>query len=246
MALAMQVLVSPSFAADGKSAKGKEAVPAAVHNLSEWHFGEVLFGSKPSDAELKGKVVVLECWGVHCPPCIASLPHLAELDKKLRDKGLCIIGAESQGSTKEAIKPLLDAAKVHYPITAGANGPISFSSIPRCFIFDGQGTLVYDGYPAGPGFEKTIKDSMNKVKSSAATATPSTSTSTSPSVAAAPLVPTRVWTNSEGHEIRAAVSKVDATSVTFLMPNAKEVVYPLDKLSEDSRTSLSLVTQSKN
>ena len=45
--------------------------------------------------------------------------------------------------------------------------------------------------------------------------------------------------------LRAAVSKVDATSVTFLMPNAKEVVYPLVKLSEDSRTALAVATQPK-
>jgi len=245
VALAMQILVAPAFAADGKGTKAKsknqDGVPAA-HHLSEWHFGEVLFGSKPSAAALKGKVVVLECWGVHCPPCIASLPHLAELDKRFRDKGLCIIGAESQGSTKEAIKPLLDAAKVHYPITAGASGPIAFNAIPRCFIFDSQGALVYDGYPAGPDFEKTIKDSLTKAKASAVGEAPTTA----PPVASAPVVPTRVWTNSDGHEIRAAVSKIDATSVTFLMPNAKEVVYPLDKLSEDSRTSLTLATQSKN
>ena len=246
MAFALQMLVSPTFAADGKAAKAKDAPPAAAHNLSEWQFGEVLFGTKPSDAELKGKVVVLECWGVHCPPCIASLPHLAELDKKLRDKGLCIIGAESQGSSKEAIKPLLDAAKVHYAITAGASGPIAFNAIPRCFIFDGQGKLVYDGYPSGPGFEKAIKESMSKAKTSTVPEAPSAIQSATPSVASGPLIPTRVWINSEGREIRAAVSKVDATNVTFLMPNAKEVVYPLDKLSEDSRTALSLVTQSKN
>ncbi len=239
VAFAAQMLVSPTFAAEGKAAKAKakEGAPAEAHNLSEWHFGEVLFGSKPSDAELKGKVVVLECWGVHCPPCIASLPHLAELDKKFREKGLCIIGAESQNSSKEAIKPLLDNAKVQYAITAGANGPIAFNTIPRCFIFDGQGALVYDGYPAGAGFEKTIKDSLAKVKAGGSTE--------APAVASGPLVPTRAWTNSDGREIRAAVTKVDATSVTFLMPNSKEVVYPLDKLSEDSRTALTLATQPK-
>ena len=174
---------------------------------------------------------------MHCPPCIASLPHLAELDKTFREKGLCIIGAESQNSSKEAIKPLLDNAKVQYAITAGANGPIAFNTIPRCFIFDGQGALVYDGYPAGAGFEKTIKDSLAKVKAGGSTE--------APAVASGPLVPTRAWTNSDGREIRAAVTKVDATSVTFLMPNSKEVVYPLDKLSEDSRTALTLATQPK-
>lgn len=28
---------------------------------------------------LRGKVVVLECWGTWCAPCIASIPHLNQL-----------------------------------------------------------------------------------------------------------------------------------------------------------------------
>jgi len=164
VALALNLLVSPTFAAVGKGAKGKDAAPATPHNLSEWQFGTLLFGTQPTAADLKGKVVVVENWGVNCGPCVASLPHLAELDKKLRSKGLCIIGAESQNSSKEAIKPLLDKFKVEYAITAGASGPIAVTGIPRCFIFDGQGALVYDGFPSGPGFEKAIKESLKKVK----------------------------------------------------------------------------------
>jgi len=237
LAIAMHCLVAPVDAAAGKGAKDKDAVQAKPHNLSEWHFGEVLFGSKPSDAELKGKMVVLECWGVHCGPCVASLPHLAELDKKFRDKGLCIIGAESQGSPKEAIKPLLDNAKVEYAITAGASGPIAFNTIPRCFIFDGQGALVYDGFPAGPGFEKTIKDGLHKLKAPAP--------NEALAVASGPLLPTRAWTNSEGHEIRAAVRRVDSNTVTFLMPDDREIIYPLSKLSEESRTALAAASEAK-
>lgn len=164
LAIALNLLVSPAFAAAGKVAKGKDVAPVAPHNLSEWQFGTLLFGAQPVAADLKGRVVVLECWGVNCPPCVASLPHLAELDKKFRDKGLTIIGAESQNSSKEAIKPLLDKFKVEYAITAGASGPIAFNAIPRCFIFDGLGALVYDGFPAGAGFEKSIKESLRKAK----------------------------------------------------------------------------------
>lgn len=221
LALALPFLVSTAFAADSKA-----------HKLSEWKIGTVMFGDKLSKADLKGKVVVIENWGVHCPPCIASLPHLAELDKKFRDKGLRIIGAESQGSTKDAIKPLIEKAKVEYTITAGADGPIEFSAIPRCFIFDAEGLLVYDGYPSGEGFDKAIKDSLKKVKSSA------------PAVAASgPIIPTRTWTNSDGREIRAAVSKVDTSSVTFLMSNGKEAVYPMDKLSAESRSAIAEATK---
>lgn len=216
MALALPFLVSSANAAE------KE------HKLSQWKIGKVLFGEKLSKGELKGKVVVLENWGVHCPPCIASLPHLAELEKQNRDKGLVIIGAESQGSPKEAIKPLIEKAKVEYTITAGAEGPIQVSTIPRCFVFDPEGLLVYDGSPSGEKFENSVKDSLKKVV--AAEGKPATS--------GGPLIPSRDWTNTDGHTITAAVKSATSSDVTFLMPNGSAVVYPLAKLTEESRKAI--------
>ena len=275
LALVLPLLIAPDFAA-GKAAadkdkadKDKAAAPVAEHKLSEWQIGAVLFGDAHSAADMSGKVVVIENWGVHCAPCVALLPHMADLDKHFRDKGLCIIGAESQGSSKEAIKPLLDNAKVKYTITAGASGPMQGNSIPRCAVFDPQGLLVYNGYPAGPGFDKAIKDSLRKVKGAdadeakaggssiakaggakeakpgAATDGKAAAATEPPASAVATLIPMRAWTNSDGREIRAAVTKIDSSNVTFLMPNNKEVVYPLDKLSEGSRITLISATQGK-
>jgi thiol-disulfide isomerase/thioredoxin len=205
------------------------AAEASSHKLSEWKIGKVLFGPKFSKADLKGKVVVIENWGVHCPPCIASLPHLAKMDKDNRDKGLFIIGAESQGSDKNDIKPLIEKAGVEYTITAGAEGPIEFNAIPRVFVFDTTGTLVYDGYPSGAPFEKSITDALEAAAAPVAAVAP---------VAAGPLIASRSWKNSAGVEITAAVKSADATNVTFIMPNGQEVVYAMEKLSEESRSAI--------
>ena len=213
MALVLPLLVPSASAAE------KE------HKLSQWKIGKVLFWEKLSKGQMKGKVVVLENWGVHCPPCIASLTHLAELEKQNRDKGLVIIGAESQGSPKEAIKPLIEKAKVEYTITAGAEGPIQVSAIPRCFVFDPEGLLVYDGSPSGEKFESAVKDALKKV----------IAVGSKPSASAGPLIPSRDWTNADGHTITAAVKSATASDVTFLMPNGNAVVYPLAKLTEESR-----------
>lgn len=219
LALALQFLATPAATAKDDD-----------HKLSDWKIGKVLFGEKLTKTEMKGKVVVIENWGVNCPPCIASLPHLAELDKKFRDKGLRIIGAESQGSSKEQIKPLIEKAKVEYTIVDEAEGPIEVTAIPRIFVFDREGKLVFDGSPSGAPFEEAVTKAIGDAEASpAATAeTPAASTNS-------PLVATRAWTNAEGREIRAAVKSVDTTSVTFLMDGGKEVKYPLEKLSAESR-----------
>ena len=44
---------------------------------------------------LRGKVVVLDFWGVWCGPCRAAMPHLKELHAKHKDAGLVIIGVHT-------------------------------------------------------------------------------------------------------------------------------------------------------
>ena len=67
-----------------KALVGKDAAPLAVE---AWVNGKPL-----TDADLKGKVVVLDFWAVWCGPCIATFPHLREWQEKYGEKGLVIIG----------------------------------------------------------------------------------------------------------------------------------------------------------
>lgn len=63
---------------------GQDATELAVE---AWVNGEAL-----TDADLKGKVVLLDFWAVWCGPCIATFPHLREWQENYSDKGLVIIG----------------------------------------------------------------------------------------------------------------------------------------------------------
>ena len=63
---------------------GKDAAPLEVE---AW-----VNGSSLTDADLKGKVVLLDFWAVWCGPCIATFPHLREWQDKYSEKGLVIIG----------------------------------------------------------------------------------------------------------------------------------------------------------
>ena len=63
---------------------GKDATPLEAE---AWVNGTPL-----ADADLKGKVVLLDFWAVWCGPCIATFPHLREWQEKYADKGLVIVG----------------------------------------------------------------------------------------------------------------------------------------------------------
>lgn len=47
-----------------------------------------------------GKVYVVEFWATWCPPCIASMPHLSELQQKYASKGLQIISISDESIEK--------------------------------------------------------------------------------------------------------------------------------------------------
>lgn len=222
---------------------GSAGAKEKEYRLSEWTIGKVLFGERVSKAVTKDKVVVIENWGTHCPPCIASLPHLAQLEKDNRAKGLVVIGAESQGSSKDEIKPLIEKAKVEYTITDGAEGPIEVTGIPRAFVFDRQGKLAFDGSPLDKAFTEAVTKALGD---GAPATTPAATAGTTPAPAATattPLIASRAWTNADGKEIHAAVKSVDANNVVFLMDGGKEVTYPLSKLSEESRNAITLLAK---
>ena len=215
-----------------------QAAEKSDHQLSEWKLGKVIFGEKITKDDMKGKVVVIEHWGVKCPPCIALLPHLAKLDKRHREDGLLIIGAESQGHSEDQIEPLLKKNKIDYTITSGANGPINFSGIPHAFVFDVEGKLIFNGNPGDDDFERAIKNALKDVAKEDKEEVAEEKN----------LFETQTWTNDQGIEMKAAVKSASAESVSFLMLGGKVVEYPMTKLSEASQKIITeaLAAQQKN
>lgn len=63
---------------------GKDTTPLGI---DQWTNGAPIV-----DAELKGKVVLLDFWAVWCGPCVATFPHLVEWNKEYADDGLVILG----------------------------------------------------------------------------------------------------------------------------------------------------------
>jgi thiol-disulfide isomerase/thioredoxin len=55
----------------------------------------------------KGKVYLVDLWATWCVPCVAGMPHLSQLQKKYKAKGLEVIGITSEdkyGNTLENVK----------------------------------------------------------------------------------------------------------------------------------------------
>ena len=219
--------------------EAESAAAKREFTLSQWKFGKLISGEDFKAADLKGKVVLIENWGVRCGPCLEAMPFLAKLDKQFRDEGLVIIGSECQNSSRDAIDAVVKQAKVEFPITGRAMGPIAFRTIPNCHLFDRDGKMIYNGYPEKGRIKAAIREALAKGGSEFASGG-STSAPTAPASKEVPalLIPSRAWTNAEGKSITAAVRSIDGSTVTFVMPDGKEVPYPVAKLSEGSRKDL--------
>ena len=71
---------------------------------------------------LEGKVVFLEFFGHNCPPCLASIPHLINLQNKYKDK-LAIVSIEVQGYNNAQTTAFVKEKGMNYIVVAEENAP---------------------------------------------------------------------------------------------------------------------------
>ena len=113
------------------------------------HLGGHVAGPVVTPDALAGRVVLLEFWGISCPPCIASMPKLEELHRTLGPQGLVVLGAHAQGGTPEEIRAAVAKLGVTFTIVDGArvDGADDVNGIPHCMVFDHTGKCVFRGHP---------------------------------------------------------------------------------------------------
>lgn len=66
---------------------------------------------------LEGKIIFLEFFGHRCPPCLASIPHLIDLQKKYKNK-LAVIAVEVQGLNNAQLKQFAKKKGMNYIVVA--------------------------------------------------------------------------------------------------------------------------------
>lgn len=200
-----------------------------ANTLSEWTFGDAIFGDELKMADLRGKVVAIEYWGTGCGSCLNSLSQLVEVDKKYRSKGLRVIAAEMRESPRERIGKVVKDYGVDFTVTKGMSGPVSVGGFPHALVFDTEGKIVFKGRPASEEFEKAIDSAVKDVKISPVV---SNTLKVSEELGAGDLIAKRTWTNMEGKPLEASVTEITGDKVIFKLESGKTVPYAIEKLSE--------------
>jgi len=66
--------------------------------------------------QFKGKAVLLDFFGPHCPPCLAEMPHIVALQKKHKND-LTVLGVQVQMQmSPNALKAFLKQKGINYPV----------------------------------------------------------------------------------------------------------------------------------
>jgi thiol-disulfide isomerase/thioredoxin len=126
---------------------------APTLKVSKWLQGDAVARFEP------GKVYVVEFWATWCGPCIAFMPHLAQLQAEYKDQGATFIGFTSRDpeNTEDKVAAFVKkrGPKLKYTF-AYADDQTTFdgwmkaagrNAIPCVFVVDKAGRIAYIGDP---------------------------------------------------------------------------------------------------
>ncbi len=122
-------------------------------------------GPKLKPADLEGKVVVVEAFGLTCPPCRAVLPHIGDLAREIKGKPALVIGTHVWQRNDEAVRELLKRSKCNYSVYQqfSVTGSPRINGVPYAMIFDHKGQLFWGGHPANKDFVAKVIEAIEAV-----------------------------------------------------------------------------------
>jgi thiol-disulfide isomerase/thioredoxin len=133
--------------------------PAPPLSIDTWIKGA------PVDVRDGKSVYVIEFWATWCGPCKECIPHLSELQQKLKAKNVTVIGISSEPA--RTVKPFVEkmGSKMNYAVatdkeektSAAYMGAFGVDGIPEAFLVDTKGRLVWHGKPLN-GLEETLAE----------------------------------------------------------------------------------------
>lgn len=139
-----------------KAEKPVELPTAAPLKGLEWIKGD------PVTIE-PNNIYVIEFWATWCGPCKVMIPHLTEIQKKYKNKGLTVIGVSTPSGypydeTAEKVNAFVKKMgdQMDYTVAFDTQGSANrgymnafgAQGIPHAFIIDRDGKIAWQGHPA--------------------------------------------------------------------------------------------------
>jgi peroxiredoxin len=110
-------------------------------------------------SQFRGKVILLDFWATWCAPCRSAIPHLKDLYKAYREKGLEIIGLSLDKGNPERVRKFAANMGIEYTIIMADDDLVKkygISPIPTTYLIDREGYITNKWI----GFSQTL---MSKI-----------------------------------------------------------------------------------
>ncbi|SFP75092.1 thiol-disulfide oxidoreductase ResA [Salibacterium halotolerans] len=92
----------------------------------------------------RGKGVFLNFWGTYCPPCEEEMPHMNELYKEFKNRGVEVL-AVNVGESQLAVNRFADRYNLSFPMPIDENKSVlnryGVNPLPSTFLIDENGTV---------------------------------------------------------------------------------------------------------
>lgn len=121
---------------------------------------KTLDGKSYKLSAFRGKIVLLDIWGLWCAPCVAEAPSLAQAYQKLKDKGFEIISLD-QGDKIENLQKFIVEKQMNWTHTQTDDEFISLYRIdryPSYFLLDKDGKIISNSMRAGEEMYRKIEE----------------------------------------------------------------------------------------
>ncbi len=104
-----------------------------------------LNGNLVSNESMKGKIIVIKCWYIHCTPCIKEFPQVNKLADEYKDrKDILFISLAEDAPEK--LKTFLAKRPLRYSVVPNMkvymNEALQLNSFPTHFILNKEGMIV--------------------------------------------------------------------------------------------------------
>jgi thiol-disulfide isomerase/thioredoxin len=152
-----------------------KALPAGTA-APEWQITEWTDGSARKLADYRGKVVVLDFWGVWCGPCVGSIPAMKQLHERYKGQDVVFLGIHTAGTDMSLIKGLLKQQQwqavtgldVGDEVVSGVSvRAFAVKGFPTVMVIDRQGKIAFNSGDLPTDREQATKQFMKRMEEDA-------------------------------------------------------------------------------